>query len=73
MFQPNTRPITIHPVSVALGGAPEKVFSWLGRVQVAPVGIRPVLTKRHSATSSLRARATTAIRRSRPLVLPTRR
>jgi hypothetical protein len=34
--------------------------------------MRPVVTKRHRATSSLRARATTAIRRSRPLVLPTR-
>ena len=73
MFQPNTRTITIHPVSGALGsGAREGVLLLQAGFMVAPVGMRPVVTKRHRATSSLRARATTAIRRSRPLVLPTR-
>src|SRR5258708_33768391 len=38
----------------------------------APVGTRPVVRYRHSATISLRAKATMAMRRMRPLRSPTR-
>ena len=41
-------------------------------MNTAPSGTTPWVTKRHKATSSLRASATMAIRRTRPFAAPTR-
>jgi hypothetical protein len=48
------------------------VFRYGQARKVAPVGTRPVSTYRQSATRSLRASATTMIRRIRPRCSPTR-
>jgi hypothetical protein len=53
-------------------GRPRRCLLLQAGFKAAPLGISPVVTRRHNATSSLRARATTAIRRGRPFVLPTR-
>lgn len=71
MFEPNNRTIT-RLLAARRPGAREGVFSVQAGFLAAPVGTRPVVMKRHSATSSLRAGATTVIHRKRPLVLPTR-
>jgi hypothetical protein len=54
------------PVQCPLGS------TWFQARSSTPSGITPVPRYLHSATTSLRASATTRIRRSRPLVWPTR-
>src|SRR5918912_3026190 len=70
--QPRRAPATRHPRPIdapetdAPAEPPQDAFSR------APSGTNPVVTYRHKATSSFRARATAVILRTRPRAEPTR-
>jgi hypothetical protein len=66
--------VTIHPAQTAALAATLacRSRSYAAALSTAPSGTRPVVRKRHSATMSLRASATMAMRRMRPRPWPVR-